>query len=74
MKGLNFASGSFVAVSVVMYNLCQRSRRIEKNNIRQAVKVLDEKQKIKEAEEARKAALKQQEAAKSSIWNTFKFW
>ena len=72
-KSCNYASAGFVGISIVMYELCQRRRRYDREGIRKAVKVLDEKQKIKEAEE--KTEKEAQEVQKgSSIWSTFKFW
>lgn len=79
MKSCNWASATFVTLSLGMYQYCQRQRRKEKDGIRQAVSVLDKKQKEKEvAETARKEseAVKSQENQQQSksMWSTFKFW
>lgn len=47
----NWASGSFVGISLVAYQLCQRRRAIEKDGIRRAVEVLDKKQAMKAMQE-----------------------
>lgn len=81
--GLNWACGSFVGIGVGMYSYCQRRRRIEKEGIRKAVKVLDEKQKIKDAEDAAKKAqtdkavgpvAAQGPSQSTNFWASFKFW
>lgn len=75
MKSCNWSSVAFVGVSCIMYEVCQRRRAYDKDGIRQAVKVLDEKQKLKDAEE--KAKKETQDLGKkggASIWGTFKFW
>lgn len=82
LKGVNWASGSFLLVSFGMYQICQRRRRSEKEGIRKAVKVLDEKQKIKDAEDAAKKAQADKAigpaaattTAQDSFWRSFKFW
>ena len=48
MAACNWASGSFVGVSIVAYNYCQRRRALEKEGIRRAVEVLDKKQALKD--------------------------
>ena len=73
-KGMNYAAAGFMGISVVMYQVCQRRRAYDKEGIRQAVKVLDEKQKIKEQEEAAKKKEGETSVADKSIWNTFRFW
>jgi len=47
----NWASGSFVAIALGAYQLCQRRRAIEKDGIRRAVEVLDKKQAMKAMQE-----------------------
>jgi len=47
----NWASGSFVGISLFAYQLCQRRRAIEKDGIRRAVEVLDKKQAMKAMQE-----------------------
>jgi len=50
----NWASGSFVAIALGAYQLCQRRRAIEKDGIRRAVEVLDKKQAMKAMQEQAK--------------------
>ena len=51
----------------------EREGRYDREGIRKAVKVLDEKQKLKEADE--KIQREAQEAQKArGFWSTFKFW
>lgn len=54
MAFFNYASGSFVGISLIAYQYCQRRRALEKDGIRRAVKVLDAKQAIKDAKETGK--------------------
>ena len=59
----NWAVGSFVFGSFLMYEYCQRRRQIEKQGMKRAVEVIDRKQaeKKKKAEEARAARKKAKE-------------
>lgn len=72
-KSCNYASASFVGISIVMYELCQRRRQYDREGIRKAVKVLDEKQKMKEAEDKAQKETRQTKT-NGGFWNTFKFW
>jgi len=56
LRACNWASASFVGISVVMYQYCQRRRTLEKEGIRKAVQVLDQKQALKDAELKAKAS------------------
>lgn len=61
----NWAVGSFVFGSFMMYEFCQRRRQLEKQGIKRAVEVIDRKQaeKPKKAEESRAARRKAKEEA-----------
>ena len=61
----NWAVGSFVFGSFLMYEFCQRKRALEKQGMKRAVEVIDRKQaeKQKKAEEARAARRKAKEEA-----------
>ena len=50
LAACNWASASFVGVSLVMYQFCQRRRTLEKENVMKAVKVLDAKQAMRDAQ------------------------
>lgn len=54
MAFFNWGSGSFVGISLIAYQYCQRRRQLEKDGIRRAVKVLDAKQAIKDAKDTGK--------------------
>ena len=84
MKSCNWAVAVTVLLGVGGYEMCQRRRRWDKDGIRQALKVLDEKQKMdaraaeEEEAEARKAEAGRRAAElqerKPNFWSTFKFW
>ena len=59
----NWAVGSFVFGSVLMFEYCQRRRQLEMQGMKRAVEVIDRKQaeKKKKAEEARAARTKAKE-------------
>lgn len=61
----NWAVGSFVFGSFIMYEFCQRKRTLEMQGMKRAVEVIDRKQaeKQKKAEEARAARRKAKEEA-----------
>ncbi|KAI9654872.1 MAG: hypothetical protein M1831_005241 [Alyxoria varia] len=78
-KAFNWAASSFLAISVGTYWYCQRVRQQEKDGIRQAVAVLDEKRRLKEAEEDHKKEREGQEAERKQqkawgVRNSLKFW
>lgn len=61
----NWAVGSFVFGSFMMYEFCQRRRQLEMQGMKRAVEVIDRKQaeKQKKAEEVRAARRKAKEEA-----------
>lgn len=77
-----WAVASTNLVGVAGYEWCQRKRRIEKDRIRQAVKVLEQRQREKEAEEEAAArrleedskATREQRTRKAGFWGALKFW
>ncbi|KAF2234741.1 hypothetical protein EV356DRAFT_514879 [Viridothelium virens] len=84
-KATNWAAGAFCAISFFSYEYCQFRRGMEKDGMRRAVQVMDEKRADREAkmkaarEERRKAkeeADRQEEERKKSWrpWNGWKFW
>ena len=78
-NAFNWAASSFLAISVGMYWDCQRRRQREKDGIRQAVAVLDEKSRLKEAEENQKREREEQDAKQKhqkgvGIMGSLKFW
>ncbi|KAL9095506.1 MAG: hypothetical protein Q9165_002377 [Trypethelium subeluteriae] len=84
-KSTNWAAGAFCAISFFSYEYCQFRRGMEKDGMRRAVQVMDEKRADREAkmkaarEERRKAKeeadRKEEESKKSwKSWNGWKFW
>lgn len=77
-KALNMAMGSFMVVSIGTYQYCQHQRRKEKEGIRKAVKVLDEKQALSQmgapAGSVQSKTLESERNKPVSFWSTFKFW
>lgn len=63
----NWASGSFVGISFVAYQYCQRRRALEKDGIRRAVKVLDAKEAMKTAKDKGEAPTPETAATAASV-------
>ena len=76
VRSYNWAVGTCALTSLVMYQVCQRRRRYDKDGIRQAVKILDEKQKLQQKKQEEEAALQSSALPTKAggFWSSLKFW
>ena len=80
-RASNWAVGTFVGLSFVMYEVCQLRRHREMDGMRQAIQIMDQKKSEREenvrlAREARRKAKEEEEQRESDKRNNsgWKFW